>query len=161
MPKSRIGIKVAKQAISIPYLMFADDCLIFSKANKTATRNVRDIFQDYCNVSGQLVNYHKSTIQFSKGVQKDVKQTITDILRIRFASSIGNYLGCLNIDNNHIKGDFAHIKEKINSKLSGWNARLLSQVGKTILFKSNLTGISMFTMQGIEIPRYVAKEIDG
>lgn len=143
-------IKVAKQGISIPYLMFADDCLIFYKSNKTAARNIRDILQDYCKVSGQLVNLHKSTVQFSKGVQKDVKHSITDILQIPISSSIGKYLGCHNIDNKRTKGDFACINEKINRKLVGWKARMLSHAGKTILVKSNLTGIPMLAMQEIK-----------
>lgn len=50
--------------------------------------------------------------------------------------------------------------DKINIKLSGWKARMFSQAGKIILIKSNLTGIQMFTMQGIKIPSSIAKEID-
>lgn len=37
---------------------------------------------------------------------------------------------------------------------------MLSQAGKSVIVKSNLTGISMFLMQGIKIPKYIAKEID-
>lgn len=39
-------------------------------------------------------------------------------------------------------------------------ARVLSQAGKSILIKSNLTGSPLFTMQRIKIPNYVAKEMD-
>lgn len=86
--KSGIGIKVTRQGLSIPCLMFADDCLMFCKASKTAARNIRDIFQDNCKVSGQLVNYHKSMVQFSKGIQKCTKDEITDILQISSSHSL-------------------------------------------------------------------------
>lgn len=92
IPKSGIGIKVTRKKLSIPYLMFADDVLIFCKASKAAVRNIRDIFQDNCKVSRQLVNYHKSTVQFSKGIHKCMKDDITDILQIPSSHSLGNYL---------------------------------------------------------------------
>lgn len=38
--------------------------------------------------------------------------------------------------------------------------QILSQAGKTILIKSKLTGILMFTIQVIKIPNYIAKEIN-
>lgn len=98
IPKSGIGIKVARKRLSIPCLMFADDVLIFCKASKAAARNIRDILQDYCKVSRQLVNFHKSTVQFSKGVQQGMKDDITDILQIPSSHSLRNYLGCPNID---------------------------------------------------------------
>lgn len=106
--------------------MFADDCLIFCKTTKTAVRTIRNILQGYCKVYGQLVNLHKSTVQFSKGVQEDVKQSITDILQMPTSSSIRKYLGCPNISNKRTKGNFACMKEKIDRKLSGWKARMLS-----------------------------------
>lgn len=66
VPKSRLGIKVAKNGPTIPYLMFADDFMIFCRATKSAARNVKTILKNYCNVLGQLVNCHKSMVQFLK-----------------------------------------------------------------------------------------------
>lgn len=41
VPKSGIGIKVAKNSPIVPYLMFTDDYVIFCKANRTIARNVK------------------------------------------------------------------------------------------------------------------------
>lgn len=76
------------------------------------------------------------------------------------SNSIQTYFGCRNIDRRRTKGDFAKIKEKINSKLASWNARVLSQAGKTVLLKSNLTGIPLFLIHGTKIPNYMMKEIN-
>lgn len=38
IPKTHMGIKVAKQGPKIPFLMFADDCIIFCKTSKMAAR---------------------------------------------------------------------------------------------------------------------------
>lgn len=41
------------------------------------------------------------------------------------------------------------LKEKFHSKLTSWKAWTLSQVGEMVLIKSNLTGVPLFTMEGI------------
>lgn len=64
--KSGIGIKVAKNGLTIPYLKFADDCLIFCEVNRRTARHVKSVLDNYCRVSGQLVNFHKSFIQILK-----------------------------------------------------------------------------------------------
>lgn len=161
IPKTGIGIKTVKNGYAIPYLMCADDRIIFYKASKVAARNIKENLHNYCMVSGQLVNFYKSLILFSKGVPKNVKLDIANILQILFSSSIGTYLGCRNIDRKRTsRDDFIHIKENITNKLAGWKARVLCHAGKTILIKSNLTGISSFMMQWVKIPNYIAKELD-
>lgn len=47
-------------------LMFTDDCMIFCEAVWSAARDVNAILENYRDVSGQLVNYHKPMVQFSK-----------------------------------------------------------------------------------------------
>lgn len=42
--KSSIGIKMAKNDSIIPYLIFADDCMIFYKATSSKARNVKVIW---------------------------------------------------------------------------------------------------------------------
>lgn len=84
-----------------------------------------------------------------------------DTLQVRSFNKIGTYLGCRNIDSKRTRGDFAIIKEKICCKLSGWKARVLSQTGETVLLKSNVACILLFTMQGIKISNYIIKELDG
>lgn len=51
-PKSYIGIKIAKQPPKVPYLMFAEDCLVFSKASNGATGTINDILDNYENYPG-------------------------------------------------------------------------------------------------------------
>lgn len=81
LPKTGIGIKVAKEGPIIPYLMFADDCMIFCKVSIKTARSVKEILQGYCMVSDQLINYHKSSVQFSKGTERNTRAAITDIYR--------------------------------------------------------------------------------
>lgn len=61
--------------------LVSDDCIIFYKTTKVAVRSVKYILDHYCEVSGQLVNLHKSEIYFSKGVSNIGKRDIERISR--------------------------------------------------------------------------------
>lgn len=140
--------------------MFADECIIFCKASRIAARNVKEVLHNYCMVSGQLINYHKSLVQFSKGSNRTTREIVTNILQIPQSNRLGTYLGCKNIDHKRMRSDFDGIMHKMKHKLTGWKARFLSQAGKSILIKSNMAGIPQYTMQGIKITNYIAKEMD-
>lgn len=71
--KTEIGIKVAKDDPTIPYFMFADDCLIFCIVNGKAARHVKMVLDNYCKVFGQLINFHKSSVQFSNEIENQAR----------------------------------------------------------------------------------------
>lgn len=61
--------------------MFVDDCLIFCRATKRVARLVKDILH-YSKVSGQLINHHKSKVQFSASVRTSIRKELAEILNI-------------------------------------------------------------------------------
>jgi len=63
-PKSGTGIELSTRSERIPYLLFADDCLLFCKANTTTCKRLKSLLDSFCAHSGQLINYHKSTLTF-------------------------------------------------------------------------------------------------
>lgn len=95
---SNICIKLVKDSHNIPYLMSLDDCIIFCKTTKKTGRNVKYIIYHYCRLLRQLVNYQKSKIRFSKGINETVKQEIMNIHQITQTTTTGTYLGCSNVD---------------------------------------------------------------
>ena len=64
-PKNHMGIQTHRNGHKIPFLMFVDDCIIFTKASQKASSNINRILHNFYTMSGQLVNFHKSSIQFS------------------------------------------------------------------------------------------------
>lgn len=62
-------------------------------------RNIKQIVDHYGTFPGQLVNYYKSKIEFSKGVSNADKNEISQILQISSIDAIGTYLGCIGIEN--------------------------------------------------------------
>jgi hypothetical protein len=57
----------------VSHLLFADDSLLFFKANRVSAHEVNDVLQIYCNASGQQVNLEKSSIHFAKGCQESLR----------------------------------------------------------------------------------------
>lgn len=60
------GIRVASGAPAISHLLFADDSLLFLKATTTEAETTINVLKVYGEASGQQVNYHKSSLSFSK-----------------------------------------------------------------------------------------------
>lgn len=63
--------KLNRYAPSVSHIMFAYDVMLFGKVYNTTIYSVSSILQEYYSVSGQLVNYNKSSIHFSKKVDDD------------------------------------------------------------------------------------------
>lgn len=99
-------------------------------------------------------------VRFSKGVKRRKKLGVANILQVPTSNCIGPYVGCRNIDCKRMIRDFMVIKEKFNFKLANWKTRILSQAVKSVIIKTNVESIPLFTTQGIGIPNYITKEID-
>ena len=76
------GIKVTPLAPMVSHLLFADDSLLFFRANVESAQEVKDLLQTYCRASGQQVNMDKSSIHFIKGVSESTKGEIMDLLDV-------------------------------------------------------------------------------
>ena len=86
--KSGIGAKIAPSAPRIPCLLFADDSLIFCKASYLACQKLKEILDHFCVQSGQLINFHKSSIVFSKNTRSFDRQVVGGIFNISHLSLI-------------------------------------------------------------------------
>lgn len=130
-------------------------------ATEEAARNIRYILDHYCRDSGQLVNYHKFEVQFSKSTSKTLIMEISDISQITPSNGIGTCIGCSNVDQKKNKVDFEVIKNKLVHELASWKARVLLHACKLVLIKSNLTGIPQFSMNWSNIQHILIRKLTG
>jgi hypothetical protein len=86
------GIKVASSAPSVNHLLFADDSLLFFKANGEGANEISESLDLYCKASGQRINLDKSSIFFSKGCPNLVRQEVKGILNVPNESLSEEYL---------------------------------------------------------------------
>ena len=98
-PKSRIGIKICPRMNKIPYLLFANDCLMLCKVDQSNSQNLKNLLDNFCSISEQLINYHKSILIFSINATSTHRQMVAGIFNITHIKSLGKYLGCLVFQN--------------------------------------------------------------
>ncbi|MCH93722.1 hypothetical protein A2U01_0014675, partial [Trifolium medium] len=147
------GVKIAPKAPEITHLLFADDSLFFCRANKEEVTTLANIIQQYQAASGQLVNYNKSEMVFSKGVSSDIKTTISLILPIQLKDHFNKYLGLPTVVGRSKSQVFNFIQDKIWKKLKGWKERNLSFAGRCTLIKAVAQAIPTYLMSSFLIPK--------
>ena len=70
-----------------------DDSLFFCKAQKEECQTILWILKEYEVVSGQLINFDKSSIQFGHRIEESAIHELRDILGIQNLGGMGSYLG--------------------------------------------------------------------
>ena len=123
---------------NISFLMFAGDCIIFAKATPKACLSINKVLHNFCSMSGQLVNFHKSSVQISNNIQGAMKRRLREELNIPISNDISKYLGCPIFQGRAKRSTFFVVILKSQKKLATWKARFLSRVGKITLIKANL-----------------------
>ncbi|XP_071920756.1 uncharacterized protein [Coffea arabica] len=91
--RNMAGMKRSRHGPSITHLFFADDSLIFCKANSQEAKELKRILEVYEQESGQMVNLDKSSVFFSKNVNLATKEDVCTELGGIQPVSQGKYLG--------------------------------------------------------------------
>ena len=95
------GIKVAKRAPGISHFFFVDDIFIFTGSIIQEAREIKEILEEYCEVSGQMINFNKSVTSLSKGACRNRCKTIISILGVQYLLDNETYLSNpLNVGRN-------------------------------------------------------------
>ena len=76
------GLKVCRRAPAVSHLLFADDSLLFFKADERQTRAVKDALSRYCKATGQLINFDKCSVLFNKNQSEVVMNAVKSELNI-------------------------------------------------------------------------------
>ncbi|KAM1507561.1 hypothetical protein ACFX10_016991 [Malus domestica] len=87
------GVKLGASGPIISHIFFADDTLLFLKADGKNCRNLVDLINMYCDASGQQVNFQKSSVYFGANIPKRVSAELANILRVKVVRDPGAYLG--------------------------------------------------------------------
>lgn len=108
----------------ISHLLFADDSLIFCKAEERELVNLKNLLHTYKLASGESINFTKSAILFSKRVNKDRGSFLSSILGVPLVEDFGKYLGVPSVFSRSKAKDFSYILEKIWNSVQGWKRSL-------------------------------------
>ena len=90
----------------------------------------------------------------------DMREEIRRYLNATSNASFEKYLGLPPIIGRGKKQAFAEIKLRIQSKLSGWKGKFLSQAGKEVLIKSVAQAIPTYAMNCFMLPNGLCNELN-
>lgn len=104
------GVKITPKNRPISHLFFADDCLLFIRADLKEYHNILALIETFSKDSGQLINFEKSGVFFSKKVQPKHQRMISKLLKIKKIDPKDTYLGIL----------FSLVELRFNSLKEQW-----------------------------------------
>lgn len=154
------GVKMGLAGPIISHIFFADDTLIFLKADEKNYRNLYQVIDEYCSTSGQQVNKSKSSVYFGVNVPESLSIQLTATLGMERVGDSRLYLGVPAIWGKSKKNGLAYIKGRLLGKIQGWKCTTLSQAGREVLIKAVVQAIPTCPMNLFKFPTTLCNELD-
>ncbi|KAL9677306.1 hypothetical protein QQ045_005534 [Rhodiola kirilowii] len=147
------GISLAREIPRINHLFFADDCLLFLKANFFSLLVLNKVLILYEKVSGQQVNYQKSEIAGSYNIYSNMLCFVGEYLGMKTVAKHSKYLGLPLFMGQSKVEVFKWLEEKMAKQVQDWKAILLSSAGKETLIKACLQALPLYAMNCFTEPK--------
>jgi len=154
------GVPVSRGGTRIQHLLFADDCLLFCRANLNEWGHIHSLLCRYEEASGQQINREKTAIFFSRNTKAAVRESIIQGTGYVCSSQYDRYLGLPAIIGRSRIATFNVIKERIWKRMNGWKEKFLSHAGKEILIKSVIQAMPTYTMSVFRLPKTLCRDIN-
>ncbi|XP_024004906.1 uncharacterized protein LOC112082048 [Eutrema salsugineum] len=154
------GMKLARNCPTVTHLLFADDSLFFCRATPSDCGQIAKILSDYEAISGQKVNFQKSSVIFGMRINEEFRAVLQGILGINNIGGGGKYLGLPEQFGRKKKELFQFVIKRIEEKLGGWYNQFLSPAGKEVLIKSVALAKPVYAMNCFLIPKTTCDDIN-
>jgi len=155
-----IGVPTSPRGPRLSHLFFADDSLLFCKANSVEWRRLLRILGIYEAGSGQKLNLNKTSIFFSRNTSVERRQEILQQSGLQETQRLDTYLGLPSFVGKSRKQAFCNILGRVSKKLGNWKVKFLSQAGKEVLLKAVVQAIPTYSMGVFQLPVSLCKEIN-
>ena len=86
-------LRSSQSGPSFSHLFFADDLVLFAKADLKSCHSIWDTLDTFCELSGQKVNMTKSKVFYSPNVSDESRESLCNVLGFRSTPNLGKYLG--------------------------------------------------------------------
>ena len=86
-------VRVSRGGQAFSHLFFADDLVLFAKADLRNCNSVRETLDSFCELSGQKVSLEKSKVYFSPNTSPESREEMCGVLGIHSTPNLGKYLG--------------------------------------------------------------------
>jgi hypothetical protein len=140
-------------------LQYADDTILFSKAEDSALENLKCILMWYEQLSGMKVNFHKSEI-LPMNLDQEETQRFAHIFSCPVGSFPLKYLGVPLHFDVLSRDDIQPLVDKILKKIAGWRGKLLSLAARAMLIQTCLASIPVYLLSFIKFPKWAIKVLN-
>ena len=111
-------VRANRSGVAFSHLFFANDLILFAKANPKNCAAIREVLDLFCSKSGQSVNGAKSRVYFSPNVDRDSREDFCAILGFQSTPNLGKYLGIPIKNPGSSSQDFNFVLEQVKQKLA-------------------------------------------
>ncbi|KAL9675120.1 hypothetical protein QQ045_003321 [Rhodiola kirilowii] len=153
------GVRLARGLQPINHLFFADDCLLFLKADMYCLRKLKQVLETYSKVSGQQVNFQKSEICSSKNIEEVLLYVMGEYMGMAVVEKHSKYLGLPLVVKQNKAEVFRWLEDKVSKKIQDWGALLLSAAGKETLIKSCIQSVPIYTMSCFKLSKTLCEKM--
>ena len=92
-------------------------------------------------------------------MDQNTREELCEVLGFRSTPFLGKYLG-IPIKHKGTPQDFSFVIDRIQSKLVGWKANLLSFAGRVVLTQVMTSTIPNYSMQCVALPFKILEGVD-
>ncbi|KAL4310509.1 hypothetical protein GQ457_01G020120 [Hibiscus cannabinus] len=153
------GVRASKYGPPVNHLLFADDSLVFLRNNMTEVQCLKNILLTYSSVSGQKVNFSKSTAYFSPRTPPTHRTAVHDALGVQEVDDHDIYLGVPLLIGKNKYAVFGRYRDKVDTRVSKLSNLLLSFSGREVLIKSVAQALPQNVMSCYLLPCSLVEEM--
>lgn len=155
-------VKASQSGPTITHLLFADDNLLFYKANRVKGLKLKEVLRHYVLISDQSINFDKSDLIFISKTSYDDRRDFLNIFEVPECNSVEHYLGLPTFIGRNKKKAFRYIKERIAQQTKTLFSKSLSRVNvyiKEIMIKAMGHAIPIYVTGMFHIPQKTCKDL--
>ncbi|XP_026419847.1 uncharacterized protein LOC113315813 [Papaver somniferum] len=154
------GMKISRSAPKTNHLLFADDCILFCKANDAQVQKLLSVIHQFSICLGQLINFNKSTVFFSSNLSPKACQNISGDLQVRSLNiSDEKYLGIPFFVGRRKRIPFSILCDKMDHRFANWNGSNMSEEARSVMIKNVSNAIPMHHMTSFKLPDVTIKKM--
>ncbi|KAL2225756.1 UNVERIFIED_CONTAM: putative mitochondrial protein [Sesamum indicum] len=140
-------------------LGFADDLLLFCRANTASVRVFKSGLDRFADWSGLRLNVEKSHIIISRSAQ-NIREELLAVLGFQEGHLPMRYLGLPLISSRLSIADCQPLLSKIDTQINGWEGLALSYAGRVQIIKAVLVAMGVYWASAFILPKGVIKNIE-
>jgi hypothetical protein len=134
--------------------------VLFTEAYASQVEILKACMDEFCNLSGQTVNFDKYVVYCSSNTCRSDIKLISNICGSPITNDLGKYLGMPLIHSWVTKTTYAGLVDKVQTRLASWKNKHLSMPGRITLIQAVTSLIPTYAMQTAKLPSSTCAQLD-